>query len=136
MRPEFQELARAGEEWTVEEIHAYQAKHLRATLIHAANFCPYFTRDGKRILFASNVNAEGFAFDLWLVGKDGSGLERVTTAPGFDGFPVFSPDGEFVVWASSRDKPEGHEMNLFIAKWERVLGVSVAGFFVQRMKTK
>lgn len=83
----------------------------------AANFCPYFTRDGKRILFASNVNAEGFAFDLWLVGKDGSGLERVTTAPGFDGFPVFSPDGKFLVWASSREKPEGHEMNLFIAKW-------------------
>ena len=46
--PEFQELARAGEEWTVEEIHAYQAKHLRATLIHAANFCPYYQRTFAR----------------------------------------------------------------------------------------
>jgi len=83
----------------------------------AANFCPYFTPDGKRILFASNVNAKGFDFDLWLVGKDGQNLERVTTAPGFDGFPVFSPDGKYVVWASSRAKPDSHEMNLFIAKW-------------------
>jgi Tol biopolymer transport system component len=83
----------------------------------AANFCPYFMNDGKRLIFASNVNAEGFQFDLWTIGKDGEGMERITTAPGFDGFCVFSPDGQYLVWASSRAKPEGHEMNLFIAKW-------------------
>lgn len=83
----------------------------------AANFCPYFTPDGKRIIFASNVNSKGFEFDLWMVNKDGSGLERITYSPGFDGFPVFSPDGAFVVWSSGRDKPDSHEMNLFVAKW-------------------
>jgi aminopeptidase YwaD len=83
----------------------------------AANFCPYFMNDNKRIIFASNVNAKGFDFDLWTVGKDGQGLERITTAPGFDGFCVFSPDGQYLIWASSRAQPEGHEMNLFIAKW-------------------
>jgi Tol biopolymer transport system component len=83
----------------------------------AANFCPYFMNDGKRIIFASNVNTKGFDFDLWTVGKDGQGLERITTAPGFDGFCVFSPDGQYLIWASSRAQPEGHEMNLFIAKW-------------------
>jgi Tol biopolymer transport system component len=83
----------------------------------AANFCPYFMNDGKRLIFASNVNTKGFDFDLWTIGKDGQGLERITTAPGFDGFCVFSPDGQYLVWASSRAKPEGHEMNLFIAKW-------------------
>jgi len=83
----------------------------------AANFCPYFMNDNKRIIFASNVNQKGFDFDLWTVGKDGQGLERITTAPGFDGFCVFSPDGQYLIWASSRAQPEGHEMNLFIAKW-------------------
>ncbi len=83
----------------------------------AANFCPYFMNDGKRVIFASNVNAKGFDFDLWTIGKDGQGLERITTAPGFDGFCVFSPDGQYLIWASSRAKPEGHEMNLFVAKW-------------------
>ena len=83
----------------------------------AANFCPYFMNDGKRLIFASNVNAKGFDFDLWTIGKDGQGLERITTAPGFDGFCVFSPDGQYLVWASSRAKPDGHDMNLFIAKW-------------------
>ncbi len=83
----------------------------------AANFCPYFMNDGKRIIFASNVNAKGFDFDLWTIGKDGQGLERITTAPGFDGFCVFSPDGQYLIWASSRAKPDGYDMNLFIAKW-------------------
>ncbi|HYU25404.1 MAG TPA: hypothetical protein VEO74_09395, partial [Thermoanaerobaculia bacterium] len=78
---------------------------------------PYFTPDGKRILFASNVDSTGFQFDLWLIGKDGKNPERVTTASGFDGFQTFSPDGKYVVWSSSRTKPDGHEMNLFIAKW-------------------
>jgi Tol biopolymer transport system component len=84
----------------------------------AANFCPYFMNDGKRLIFASNVNNTGFNFDLWTIGKDGQGLERITTAPGFDGFCVFSPDGQYLIWASGRAKPESHEMNLFIAKWE------------------
>ena len=83
----------------------------------AANFCPYFTPDGKRIIFTSNVQSEGFNFDLWMVNKDGSGLERITMAPGFDGFPVFSPDGTYVSWSSSRAKPDSHEMNLFVARW-------------------
>jgi Tol biopolymer transport system component len=83
----------------------------------AANFCPYFTRDGKRIIFTSNVNQSGFQFDLWLIGKDGQNLQRVSTAPGFDGFPIFSPDGEFLVWASSRANPDGHDLDLYIARW-------------------
>jgi Tol biopolymer transport system component len=83
----------------------------------AANFCPYFTPDGKRIIFASNVNSKGYEFDLWLIDKDGQNLERVTTAPGFDGFPVFSPDGEWLVWASNRADLQTHETNLFLARW-------------------
>jgi Tol biopolymer transport system component len=83
----------------------------------AANFCPYFTPDGKRIIFASNVQSKGYEFDLWLIDKDGKNLERVTTAEGFDGFPVFSPDGEFLVWASNRADLATHETNLFIARW-------------------
>ena len=74
-------------------------------------------RDGKRIIFASNVNQSGFQFDLWTVGKDGQGLERITTAAGFDGFPVFSPDGQYVVWSSSRANPEGYDLDLYIARW-------------------
>ena len=85
----------------------------------AANFCPYFTPDGKRILFASNMlDPRGREFDLFLMNKDGSGeIERVTTAPAFDGFPMFSPDGKWLVWGSNRNNPEGRDTNLFVARW-------------------
>jgi Tol biopolymer transport system component len=85
----------------------------------AANFCPYFTPDGKRIVFASNMlDPRGREFDIFMIAKDGSGTpERITTAPAFDGFPMFSPDGKWIVWGSNRSNPEGRETNLFIAKW-------------------
>jgi len=85
----------------------------------AANFCPYFTPDGKHIIYSSNVlDPRGREFDLFILNKDGSGdPERITTAPAFDGFPMFSPDGKWLVWASNRANPEGRETNLFIARW-------------------
>jgi Tol biopolymer transport system component len=84
----------------------------------AANFCPYFHPDGKRVIYASNVgSASGREFDLWMVGLSGGEPERLTTAPGFDGFPIFTPDGQWLVWGSNRANPEGRDTNLFIARW-------------------
>jgi Tol biopolymer transport system component len=84
----------------------------------AANFCPTFHPDGRRILYASNAgSAGGREFDLWILDKTGGEPERITLSPGFDGFPHFSPDGRFVVWASNRANPKGRETNLFIARW-------------------
>ncbi len=84
----------------------------------AANFCPFFHPDGKRIIYSSNAgDPKGREFDLWLVPKTGGDAERITASPGFDGFPMFSPDGQWLVWASNRADPTGHETNLFIARW-------------------
>jgi Tol biopolymer transport system component len=84
----------------------------------AANFCPTFSADGRRILYASNAGTSGGReFDLYLIEKEGGEAERITTSPGFDGFPHFSPDGRFLVWASNRADPGSHETNLFIARW-------------------
>ena len=88
-----------------------------------ANFGPCFTADGKRILFASNVDdPAGRSFDLYLVNLDGTGLERVTTYTNerhddFDGFPMFSPDGKRLVWCSNRFNERPHETNVFVADW-------------------
>ena len=84
----------------------------------AANFCPFFAPDGRRLIFSSNMDdPQGREFDLYLIHVDGTGLERVTTAPGFDGFPMFSPDGKKLAWASNRNGKAPHETNIFIADW-------------------
>ncbi|HEX2832868.1 MAG TPA: M28 family peptidase [Thermoanaerobaculia bacterium] len=85
----------------------------------AANFGPYFTPDGKRVIYSSNVlDPRGREFDIFILDKEGKGEpERITTAPAFDGFPIFSPDGKWLVWGSNRSNPEGRETNLFLARW-------------------
>ena len=88
------------------------------TNLGGANFAPYFTPDGKQIIFSSNYkNPRSRDFELYLVNADGSGLEQVTHHPEFDGFPMFSPDGRSLVWASGRSSKDG-DLNLFIAEWK------------------
>ena len=90
----------------------------QVTSLGGANFAPFFTPDGRRIIFASNhTNPRGRAFDLYLVNLDGSGLEQVTTHAEFDSFPMFSPDGRKLVWASNRHGAQEGETNIFVADW-------------------
>ncbi|MCI0416417.1 M20/M25/M40 family metallo-hydrolase, partial [bacterium] len=84
----------------------------------AANFCPYFHPDGKRIIFSSNLHdPSGRNFDLYIIGTDGTGLKRITQNPTFDGFPMFSRDGKKLVFASNRNAKSQGETNIFIADW-------------------
>ena len=84
----------------------------------AANFAPYFTPDGKSLLFSSNMGSEsGREFDIFKINIDGSGLEQVTTAEGFDGFPMFSPDGKRLVFCSNRHNSNPGETNIFVCDW-------------------
>jgi Tol biopolymer transport system component len=93
-----------------------------------ANFAPAYLPDSRRVIFASNLDAlpgHGLPnFDLYIVDPDGpitqSGapaIERVTFYEGFDSFPMFSPDGEHIVFSSNRYGSTPGETNLFIARW-------------------
>jgi len=84
-----------------------------------ANFAPFFTPDGRKIIFSSNMkNPRGRDFDLFLVNVDGTGLEQITFSPAFDGFPMFSPDGKKIVFASNRNAAKEGDTNVFIADWK------------------
>jgi Tol biopolymer transport system component/Zn-dependent protease with chaperone function len=84
----------------------------------AANFCPFFHPDGKRLIFASNMtDPKKRNFELFMINLDGTGQEQITFEPTFDGFPMFNKDGTKLVWASNRHDAKLGETNIFIADW-------------------
>lgn len=94
---------------------------VRITDNGAANFCPFFHPDGNRIIFASNMDADGPQkrnFELYLINIDGTGLRRLTYNPTFDGFPMFSADGKKLVFCSNRNAQVEGETNVFICDFE------------------
>ncbi|MBV6519966.1 MAG: Protein TolB [Gemmatimonadaceae bacterium] len=95
----------------------------QVTQLGGANFGPSWTPDGQKIIFSSNFqNPRGGNFDLFLVdaGSTRAGadqIEQITFSPVFDGFPMFSPDGRKLIWASNRHDAKPNETNLFLADW-------------------
>ena len=84
-----------------------------------ANFGPFFHPSGDKIIFSSNMDsAMGRTFELYMIGVDGEGLERITYNDSFDGFAMFSKDGKRLVFASNRNNESMGDTNVFIADWE------------------
>jgi Tol biopolymer transport system component len=82
--------------------------------------CGYFLDGGRRILYASTHLAspdcpprpdysKGYVwamypgFDLFTANADGTGIRRLTDAPGYDAEATLSPDGKTIVFTSTRD---------------------------------
>jgi len=90
----------------------------QVTRLPGASFAPYFTPDGKRLIFSSNYeNPRGRNFDLYLVDVNGSRIEPVTRDETFDSFPMFNRDGHWLVFASNRGARVRGETNLFLVEW-------------------
>jgi Tol biopolymer transport system component len=90
----------------------------------ATNWAPSWHSEGKRIIFASNmddwredIKQYGHNFELYMVNLDGTGLTRVTHNTVFDSFPMFSPDGKRLAWASNRNPKKPRQTDIFIADW-------------------
>lgn len=88
----------------------------RVTDFECMSWAPYYHPSGEYIIFAANK--EGFSnFELYLVDvKGGREPVRVTWRDGFDGLPVFSPDGTQLSWTSNRTSDENSQ--LFLAEWD------------------
>jgi TolB protein len=79
------------------------------------NWGPFFHPDDKHIVYATS--AHGHAnYELYLMRDDGSAKTRITYCAGFDGLPVFSPDGKFLMWSSKRTADGTTQ--LFIARYK------------------
>ncbi len=65
------------------------------------------TPDGRKIAFSSSRDAAGGAlgpndFDIYTMAPNGSSVRRLTSSPGRDITPAFSPDGAKIAFASER----------------------------------
>ena len=90
----------------------------QVTNLGNANWAPFFSPDGKKVIFSSNHKLKGYHFNLWMCKLDGTELEQISFDPTFDAFPVFSPDGKHLVFSSNRNNHGGHDTNLFYAEWK------------------
>ncbi len=79
------------------------------------SWAPFFHPSGEYLIYASNQ--EGFAnFELYMVDAQGRHEPvRVTFTDGFDGLPVFSPDGNKLSWTSKRSTQ--NKSQIFLADW-------------------
>jgi len=87
----------------------------RLTDFSCMAWAPYYHSSGEYVIFTANKL--GFSnFELFIVDAAG-GREpvRVTFTDGFDGLPVFSPDGKRLCWTSNRTS-DG-KSQLFLADW-------------------
>jgi hypothetical protein len=101
----------------------------RLTELQAMSWAPYFHPSNDYLIFTTNKH--GFAnFELYLVRADGEGEPvRVTTTDGFDGLPVFTPDGAQLSWTTTRT--DSGRSQIFLADWDdekarQLLGLSAA----------
>lgn len=100
------------------------SQKVRLTHNGATNWAPSWHPDGQRIIFASNMDdwrptlhTFGHNFELYLINRDGTNLERVTFNTVFDSFPMFSHNGKKLVFASNRDPQRPRATDIFIADW-------------------
>ncbi|MCP4190976.1 MAG: M28 family peptidase [Planctomycetaceae bacterium] len=86
------------------------------TRLGAMSWAPYYHPSGQYLIFATNVHGFG-NFELYLVDSEGKQDPiRVTYTDGFDGLPVFTPNGKQLAWTTNRTR--GKQSQIFLANWD------------------
>lgn len=111
-----------AEVWTM---NADGSDPKQLTKLGAMSWAPYFHPSGKYMIFTTNL--QGFAnFELYLVDADGKKEPvRVTYTEGFDGLPVFSPDGNKLAWTSGRTS--NGQSQIFMGDWSHEHALETLG---------
>jgi Tol biopolymer transport system component len=109
----FDEKGMTAEIWVMKSDGSEQRQ---VTKLGAMSWAPFFHPSGDYLIFTTNLH--GFDnFELYVVAAKGDSKPvRVTTTEGFDGLPVFAPDGKKLSWTSGRTT--GKQSQIFLADWD------------------
>jgi TolB protein len=92
---------------------------------------PFWSRDGKQIVFRGRAIPTGSELDdyrgllkqglwqptsleLFVMNRDGSGLRQVTSNGAANFAPYFTPDGQWIVFASNAANPRGRNFDVYL----------------------
>src|SRR5262245_56821254 len=79
--------------------------HLKTTLIAFFLLVPNLSAQGTRLLRHPTISKDSIAFeyagDLWIVARTGGQARRLTSTPGAETEPHFSPDGSQVAYTAT-----------------------------------
>ncbi len=86
----------------------------KITRLKSMSWAPFYHPSGDYLIFTTNLHGY-HNFELYIVDVEGKGEPvRVTNLEGFDGLPVFTPDGKKLTW-SRKDK--SGESQIYIGQW-------------------
>ncbi len=108
----FSEDGQKAEIWVMNADGREQTQITRSGVM---SWSPFFHPSGKYIIYTSNLL--GFQnFELFIVDVDGKHEPvRVTFLDGFDGLPVFTPDGKKLSWTRRNEKGDSQ---IYWADWD------------------
>ncbi len=75
-----------------------------------SDFFPVASPDQSQIAFVSFAEGDAGDNDIWLMARDGSNAVRLTANPANDVEPSFSPDGNWLMFASNRSSDSNFEL--------------------------
>lgn len=85
------------------------------TRLGAMSWAPFYHPSGEYLIFTTNKH--GFAnFETYLIDAEGKSTPvRVSHTKGFDGLPVFTPNGQQLAWTTNRTSSK--QSQIFIGDW-------------------
>ncbi len=97
----------------------------QVTRLQAMSWAPYYHPSGQYLIFTTNKH--GFAnFELYIVDREGKKEPvRVSHTAGFDGLPVFTPDGTQLSWTTNRTT--NSQSQIFLADWDHQQALELLG---------
>lgn len=111
----FRRFAPNGQSAEIMTINFDGTDEKQLTNMKAMSWAPYFHPSGEYLIFTTNKL--GFAnFELFIVdARGGKEPVRVSFLDGFDGLPVFSPDGRKLSWTR---RGQNGESQIYLADWD------------------